>query len=296
MPKPPLKLKTTTLWEYPSQNYGPGAQGSTAYEGATPSYVIWNVLQRYTRPGDLVVDPMGGSGTTLDVARDSNRRALAYDIAPAREGVFRADARHLPLESEKVDFVFVDPPYGDNLRYSGLPECIGELPADGEEYYREMDRVFQEIHRVLKPGHYFALYVCDAYKKGKPFIPIGFSLFNTAVRYFVPVDSIAVVRHNATLKRNHWHTAAIEGNYFLRGFNHLMLFLKPPRRLPRRAESLTLPDLRDAEEVKAHVEARGPLHAPFGQPRAEEPSHPQPRGDNPSRGGRPLHRKPRRGQ
>src|ERR1700712_5391033 len=82
--KPPLLLQPTTLWEYPSQHYGQEEQGDKRYVGATPSYVIWNLIQRYTQPGDLIVDPMCGSGTTLDVARDSSRRGRGFDLAPFR--------------------------------------------------------------------------------------------------------------------------------------------------------------------------------------------------------------------
>ena len=95
--KPPLRLQTTTLWEYPSQHYGAAEQGDKRYVGATPSYVIWNVLSRYTKEGALVVDPMCGSGTTLDVARDLRRRARGFDLAPYRKDIERADARELPL-------------------------------------------------------------------------------------------------------------------------------------------------------------------------------------------------------
>ena len=44
MPSPKLSVQTTTLWEYPSQHYGDGEQGSSKYRGATPSYIIWNLL------------------------------------------------------------------------------------------------------------------------------------------------------------------------------------------------------------------------------------------------------------
>ena len=84
MPRPKLKLQTTTLWDYPSQNYGKGHQGDPNYPGATPAYIIWNLLNRYTRPKDLVVDPMCGSGTTLDVSRELKRRGLGYDLQPTR--------------------------------------------------------------------------------------------------------------------------------------------------------------------------------------------------------------------
>ena len=99
----PLKLQTTTLWHYPSQQYGDVRMGNPAYPGATPAYVIWNLLERYTRAGDLVVDPFCGGGTTLDVARSLDRRALGYDVEPSRDDIFRADARALPLEDGKAD-------------------------------------------------------------------------------------------------------------------------------------------------------------------------------------------------
>ena len=80
--KPPLRLQTTTLWDYPSQHYGDGLQGDPSYVGATPSYVVWNLLTRYTRENDVVVDPFCGSGTTLDVCRDLGRTGRGFDVAP----------------------------------------------------------------------------------------------------------------------------------------------------------------------------------------------------------------------
>src|SRR5512136_1546326 len=127
--KPPLRLQVTTLWDYPSQHYGEGVQGDPSYRGATPAYILWNLLQRYTKPKDLVVDPMAGSGTTLDVARELGRRALGYDLNVIRPDIFRCDARKLPLEDEKADFVFIDPPYSTHLTYSGDEQCVGELDA-----------------------------------------------------------------------------------------------------------------------------------------------------------------------
>ncbi len=226
MPKPPLRIQTTTLWDYPSQNYGNGKQGDQDYTGATPSYIIWNLLMRYTGKGDLVVDPMCGSGTTIDVCRDLERRVLGYDIKPWRDDIFRADARKLPLEDRKADFVFIDPPYGDNVDYSDEKKCIGKLSADGPEYFKAMDRVIDEINRILRNRKFMALYISDCYNRKSGLIPIGFNIFGSLCRHFTPVDIISVVRHNKDLKKGNYHKAAEEQNFFMRGFNYLFIMMK----------------------------------------------------------------------
>jgi len=239
-----VPLMTTTLWDYPSQNYpggeGKGKQGDSSYAGATPSYVIWNLLQRYTREKWLVVDPMCGSGTTLDVARDLGRKALGYDLQPTRDDIFRADARKLPLESGKADFVFIDPPYSTHIKYSGQKECIGELDARSNRgYYAAMEKVAAEINRIMKPDRIMALYVTDSAKKGQALEPIGFELFSILRKFFVPVEIVAVTRHNRTLKRANHHDAAADGNFFIRGFNYLFIMQKLKAAQPGRKKAGT---------------------------------------------------------
>lgn len=225
--KPPLRIQPTTLWDYPSQHYGDSLQGDPNYRGATPSYIVWNLLQRYTREGNLVVDPCAGSGTTLDVARDLGRKALGYDIAPTRPDIVRADARKLPLQDATADFVFIDPPYSTHLQYSDDPRCIGKLDAASGGYYKAMGLVIAEVHRVLKPDRHMALYVGDSFVKGKGFYPIGFELFALMRKRFEPVDIVSVVRHNKTLTMGNYRAAAEAGNFFLRGFNYLFIMKKP---------------------------------------------------------------------
>lgn len=252
--RPPLRVFATTLWEYPSQHYDSwvdddgvvqksragldgrlSMQGDKTYTGATPSWVIWQVLWRYTRVGDTVVDPMCGSGTTLDVCADLGRKGVGLDLAPAREDIRKGDARKLGLADASADFVFVDPPYSTHVDYSDDPRCIGKLSSGGEDdgkaYYEAMGRVIGECHRVLKDRRYMALYVSDSFRKrkGKPggeFQPIGFELFAMLSERFKPVDVIAVVRQNRKLEMGNWRRAAEEGNFFLRGFNYLFIMKK----------------------------------------------------------------------
>ncbi len=244
--RPQMGIMTTTLWEYPSQHYddhlGRKSQGSKDYAGASPSWAIWQLLQRYTRTGDTVVDPMCGSGTTLDVCTDLRRKGIGFDLNPQRKEITHADARELPMPDEVADFVFIDPPYSTHIDYSNDERCIGKLDASapmedddvmmGHAYYEAMDQVIAEIDRILKPGKHMGLYVSDSFKKHKgkkcgTFMPIGFELFAIMREYFEPVDIISVVRHNQKLQRGNWHKAAEEQNFFLRGFNYMFIMKKP---------------------------------------------------------------------
>ncbi|MBI1372092.1 MAG: hypothetical protein GC159_04945 [Phycisphaera sp.] len=272
--KPPLLIQPTTLWDYPSQHYGDGdeMQGDREYRGATPSYIIWNLLQRYTREGDLVIDPCCGSGTTLDVARDLKRKALGYDVNPQREDIFNVDARKLPPElTGKVDFVFIDPPYSTHIDYSDDPRCIGKLDASNPEggYYEAMEQVIGEIARVLKPGAYMGLYVSDSFVKGGErggFEPIGFELFALLRKRLEPVDIVSVVRHNKTLEMGNYRRAAEEGNFYLRGFNYLFIMRKPGKG-------------RDIKVLRGEERATGKLSNDTRRPVAKATGHYMRRGD-----------------
>lgn len=235
--KPALSIFPSTLWDYPSQHYGKSIQGDKKYVGATPSWVVWQLLQRYTRENDLIVDPMCGSGTTIDVARDLNRRTLGYDLNPQRDDIFRADARQLPLENEKADFVFIDPPYSTHIDYSDDPRCIGKLDASTAEpsnaYFDAMQHVIAEAHRILRDRRFLALYVSDSFQKSsKPhrhaFVPIGFELFTLLRKQFRPIDIVIVKRRNKKLELGNWRKAAIKENFYLRGFNYLFIMKKEP--------------------------------------------------------------------
>lgn len=221
--KPPFE--TITLWDYPKQSYGKKPKGDNKFQGVTPAFIIWNMLQRYTKPGDLVVDPMAGSGTTIDVCEEESRKVIGYDINPQHPKVIKNDSRKIPLENNSVDMVFIDSPYGDNVNYSDDPKDIGKISAEDELFYKELEKVALEIKRILKPGKVLGWLIGDQWVK-KRFTPVGFKVYQILNKHFEPIDIICVARRGQSSHTGVWHYRAKKFNFFLRGFKYLLLFRK----------------------------------------------------------------------
>jgi len=219
-------IESTTFWDFPKQSYGLTPKGNNKYPGVTPALIIYNMIWRYTDLGDLVVDPMAGSGTTLDVCKQEGRRCICYDIAPTRSGVIQNDARKIPLDSDSVDMVFIDSPYGDNIRYNDHLDDIGKISSENELFYEELEKVMKESQRILKEGKILGWLIGDQWVKGK-FTPVGLKVYNRLCKYFEPVDIICVARRGQSSHTGLWHNRARRLNFYLRGFKYLLIMKKP---------------------------------------------------------------------
>ena len=168
---------------------------------------------------------MCGSGTTIDVCKEERRRIVGYDIAPRRKDIIKNDARKIPLGDNTVDFVFIDSPYSDNIKYSDDPRCIGKMSCEKKEFFIALDTVAKEIYRILKPTKVMAWLIGDQCKK-KTFIPVGFKLYEIVTKYFQPIDLVCISRHNQTSNTPIWHERARQFNFYLRGFKYLLIMKK----------------------------------------------------------------------
>ncbi len=219
------RMESTTLWDYPKQSYGKTQKGSNKYAGVTPAFVIYNMVRRYTDPCDLVLDPMAGSGTTIDVCNEEGRKCIAYDISPTRPDITQNDARKIPLKDNSVDMIFIDSPYGDNIDYNDHPGNIGKISAESEEFYNALDKVISECHRVLRPGKTLGWLIGDQWVK-KKFTPVGFKIYEQLSRHLETVDIVCVARRSQASNTGIWHNRALRFNFYLRGFKYLFIMRK----------------------------------------------------------------------
>jgi len=221
-----LTLEPTNLWDFPKQSYGKIPKGNWKFNGVTPAGVIYNLIKRYTKEGDLVIDPMCGSGTTIDVCKEGNRKVVGYDIFPTRPDIIQNDSRTIPLSDNSVDMVFIDSPYGDNINYSNNPNCIGKTSCEKEEFYNELEKVAIEIKRILKKDKIVAWVIGDHWRNKSGFIPVGIKIYQMLEKHFNPVDIDCLTRRNQTSNTPLWEQRAIKNNFYLRGFKYLFIMRK----------------------------------------------------------------------
>lgn len=221
-------FEETTLWYYPEQSYGEKPKGDPKFQGVTPAYVIWNLVQRYTKPGDLVVDPMAGSGTTIDVCKEEGRNVIGYDINPQHPSVIKNDSREIPLEDNSVDMVFIDSSYTKSATYFFDERDIGGISIEDSRFYKELEKIGREIFRILKPDKIVGWLVGDRLTNEK-FVPVGFRVYQMLTERigFEPLDVICVALKLKEPKTKIWQRRSIEFNFLLRGFKYLILARKP---------------------------------------------------------------------
>lgn len=139
------------------------------HPGSIPASIIAHAVYYFSPPGGLVVDPMAGGGTTLDVCDSMGRRCLAYDLAPARPEIQPNDVRDgLPSETSGCDLIFADPPYHTMLarRYPGAETGVGEASLAGWiAFLQDFSRV---AYLQLRPGGHLALLLASQTEKDLP--------------------------------------------------------------------------------------------------------------------------------
>ena len=221
-----FSLETTTVWSFPER--GDWATHRGDYRGNWSPRVVRNLILRYSKPGETVLDQMCGSGTTLVEAKLLGRNAIGVDInyeavmltmdrlnftyrpldpnyrEPAIK-VYHGDARNLDkIEDESVDFIATHPPYLNIIPYSQGKSIEGDLSQvySLEEYLSGMREVAEESFRVLKPGRYCAILIGDT-RRHRHYVPIAFRVMQQFLDagFILKEDIIKVQWHTKTTEK-----------------------------------------------------------------------------------------------
>lgn len=192
-----FRLMVTNQWRFPSND----GTDDRNFNGGISSGVVANLAHYFTEPGDVIVDPMAGSGRTGEVlseipyfsndwedteAHDNGgkRKVLLSDIAPMKDGIVQADAsKEIPFSG--ANFILLDPPYWKIAegKYAHGGETI-------EEWVSWLTDVGRNCYKTLNEGGLLAL-VLDDYLRSQmkqPLVLLGAQAMQTAG--FVPLLTV----------------------------------------------------------------------------------------------------------
>lgn len=111
----PWRLVFSDLWLCKANT---GDFGLADFRGGAPDEIVAHLVERWSAEGDLVVDPMAGSGRTVDIATRLKRRVVASDQLSRRPDIVthRIECGPIPgVGRGKADLVVLDPPYFDMM-------------------------------------------------------------------------------------------------------------------------------------------------------------------------------------
>lgn len=237
-----FEQECATVWSFPRR--GNWATHKSTYRGNWAPEVVRNLILRYSKQGDYLLDPMIGGGTTAIECKLLDRNLLAFDVNPnaveltkialnfksefnPRIKVTLNDSRDLSmLKNDSIDFVLNHPPYVDIIKYSD--KKIGQDLSnihDLDEFCDAMEVVAKEFYRVLKKDSYCAILIGDtrrkkmyqplAYKVMQRFLNIGFQLKEDIIKH----------QHNCKAT-GFWVNKSKDYNFLLIMHEHLFVFKK----------------------------------------------------------------------
>ena len=179
-----------------------------------------SVIGYASRPGELVLDPFAGYGTTLAVAERMERRAIGIELIPEHLAIARrrttgaarlilGDARELSrLVHEPIDLVLTSPPYMPAADHPENP-LTGYATDDGDYavYLRELGAIFGQVAAVLRPGGQLVVNVANVIAEDGTVTPLASDLAGV-IDEQVPLMGVTTLRWDEP-------PAGLDGDYLL---------------------------------------------------------------------------------
>lgn len=250
-------IETGSLWMIDGRGKGNGHQ--LDYHGNCVPQILTQLLTRFTKADDVVLDLFLGSGTSAIEAVNLGRKAIGVELKPELAEYVRdklkdqgkandvvvingdssnaswtgkAIERGLKKlnDSDKAQFLFLHPPYANIIRFSELTNDLSNAPTV-DDFLDEWQKVCQLGYDMLEPGRFAAVVIGDKYTDGELF-PLGFYCLDRMNRVGFKTKSIIVknITGNEKAKgrmNNLWRYRALVGGFYIFKHEYVLLFQKP---------------------------------------------------------------------
>lgn len=251
-------LITDSLWSLGSRSRSSVHKGD--YHGNFVPQIPEQMLRRFTKKEDVVLDLFSGMATTLIECRRLGRHGIGIELQPeiaeaSRERLEQAEDPHgvktqviqgdsscsrlsekitpvlQSLGRETVDHVLLHPPYWDIIEFTEGDDDRDLSSCDSLENFLEMfEQVVQNGYNLLEPGRFMTLVIGDKYASGE-WIPLGFECMEVMRSCGMTLRAINIkdIQGNEKGKgknNNLWRYRALRNGLYVFKHEYVMLFRK----------------------------------------------------------------------
>jgi hypothetical protein len=246
------EVLTDSLWVMDRRDTS-GAHAAWYWGNFIPQ-IPRQMMLRYTKAGEWVLDPFAGSGTTLIECRRLGRNGLGVELNPevaARAAAIVAsepnphevttdllvgDSTTLDFEGllaergiERVALLLLHPPYHDIIRFGESRADLSNAPTV-EAFVEGFSEVVARALKVLAPRRTLAVVIGDKYEGGE-WIPLGFRAMEAVQRQGCTLKSIVVKNLDRTRAKREqqalWRYRALVGGFYVFKHEYIFVFQGP---------------------------------------------------------------------
>jgi 16S rRNA G966 N2-methylase RsmD len=249
-----LDINIDSLWLIGERDKS--GKHANVYHGNFIPQIPNQLIRRYTKENEIVLDPFMGSGTTLFECEKLKRRFIGFDINldmvnyvndKMSDNLFRdyiidkCDVTNskefqeklqnalTQLLHNKVQFVIMHPPYMDIIKFTNEKNDLSQI-SNLTEFTKTFTIIVQNSIKLLENKRYFAIVIGDVYKNSEV-IPLGFYVLDAVKRNFkVKLKGIIVKNIEGNRgklgKGGIWKYRALKSDYYIFKHEYILVFKK----------------------------------------------------------------------
>ena len=225
-----------------------------AYWGNFVPQIPNQLIKRYTKKNDWVLDTFLGSGTTLIECKRLGRNGVGVELLSkvvklAKENIdkennpyeikteiIKGDSTSINFKNEiaelkirNFELVIMHPPYWDIIKFSKNKKDLSNAKTQ-KEFLKGFGRLIDGVTPVLQKGRYLAVVIGDKYSNGE-WIPLGFYTMQEVMKRGYKLKSTIVKNFDETKgkmkQKELWRYRALAGGFYIFKHEYIFVFQKP---------------------------------------------------------------------
>ncbi len=250
---------TDSLWILGERDKSGAHRGD--YHGNFIPQIPNQLMRRFTKKGDVVLDTFLGSGTTLieckrlgrngigiellsEVVKMAKQRISQESLYDSKDKLFstvliansakeatrkKVDEVLKNHNKQSVQLIIMHPPYHDIIKFSDKPDDLSNAKST-QDFLKLFGNIVFNFLDLLEKKHYLAVVIGDKYTNSE-WVPLGFLTMQEILnRDGLILKSILVknmVNNRAKRNQEHlWRYRALVGGFYIFRHEYILLFQK----------------------------------------------------------------------